>query len=374
MADRPQPAAAPLEAAGIFADPSKNTFESLTKAATATDWTVPIEVINCGTPGCDGDRTPGVYTPLPAGSAKGKNICALLPHVKDPYWLGIDEALVSEARRSGASLQVYEAGGYTEIGKQIDQLSNCVAGGADAVLVGAVSNEALNNKIDEITAQGIPVIDMINGVTTTSVSGRALFDYCTLGGNLGKHLKEVGEPVKAVWFPGPAGVGSLEQLMSCFKEQTAGSNVELLGVQYGDTGKDAQLDLVENALEAYPEMNYVLGSATTVDAATGPLTERRLQDQVKTASYYFTPEVASLLKSGGATCSSAGNDLVLAKVSLDMAARTLAGEPLVGGAHIGTPANVICGPAAGKKWNNLDQLIRELNLPSEGFQPVFSVN
>ncbi|MFD1210494.1 TMAO reductase system periplasmic protein TorT [Arthrobacter sp. GCM10027362] len=374
VADRPAPSAAPPEAGGIFADPSKNTFQSLTKAATAADWAVPVEVIGCNTPGCDGDRTAGVYTPLPAGSAEGKTICALVPHVKDPYWLGIDEALVSEAKRSGASLQVYEAGGYTEISKQIDQLSNCVAGGADAVLIGAVSNEALNNKIDEITAQGIPVIDMINGVTTTSVSGRALFDYCTLGGNLGKHLKEVGEPVKAVWFPGPAGVGSLEQLMSCFKEQTAGSDVELLGVQYGDTGKDAQLDLVENALEAYPQMNYILGSATTVDAATGPLTERGLKDKIKTASYYFTPEVASLLKSGGATCSSAGNDLILAKVALDMAARTLTGEPLVGGGHIGTPANVICGPAAGKKWNNLDQLIRELNLPSEGFQPVFSVN
>ncbi|WP_190273526.1 TMAO reductase system periplasmic protein TorT [Crystallibacter crystallopoietes] len=335
---------------------------------------MPIEVINCDTPGCDGERTPGVYTPLPAGSGEGMSLCALLPHVKDPYWLGINEALVTEAERSGASLQVFEAGGYTEISKQVDQLSNCVAGGADAMLIGAVSNEALNSKIDEIAAQGVPVIDMINGATTTNVAGRALFDYCTLGGNLGKHLKEVGEPVKAVWFPGPAGVGSLEQLMSCFKEQTSGSNVELLGVQYGDTGKDAQLDLVENALEAYPDMNYILGSATTVDAATGPLTERGLQDDINTASYYFTPEVASLLESGGATCSSAGNDLVLAKVALDMGVRTLAGEPLLGGAHIGTPASVICGPAAGEKWDNLDQLIRELNLPSKGFQPVFSVN
>lgn len=372
-AGRPDPVAAPLEASGIYADTSKNTSKSLIKAATSTDWAVPVEVLNCDSPGCDADRTSGVYTPLPAGSAKGKNICALVPHVKDPYWVGIDEALVSEAKRSGASLQVYEAGGYTEISKQNDQLANCVAGGADAVLIGAVSGEALNGKIDEIAAQGIPVIDMINGVTTKSVSARALFDNCTLGGNLGKHLKETGEPVKAVWFPGPAGVAGIEKTMSCFKEQSAGSNVEVLGVQYGDTGKDAQLDLVENALEAYPGMNYILGSAVTVDAATGPLTERGLQDKVKSASYYFTPEVAALLKSGKATCASAGNDLVLAKISLDMAVRTLNGEPLVGGKHLGTPANVICGPAAGEKWNNLDELVRELNLPSDGFQPIFRV-
>ena len=165
------------------------------------------------------------------------------------------------------------------------------------------------------------MIDAVNGVTTTKVSGRALFDYCTLGGNLGKHLKEVGDPVKAVWFPGPAGVGSLEQLMSCFKAETEGTNVEVLGVQYGDTGKDAQLNLVENALAAYPDMDYILGSATTVDAAVGPLTERGLTDQISTASYYFTPKVYSLLKSGGATCSSAGNDLILAKVAWTWLAR-----------------------------------------------------
>jgi protein TorT len=109
-----------------------------------------------------------------------------------------------------------------------------------------------------------------------------------------------------------------------------------------------------------------------VDAASGPLTERGLQGKVHTASYYFTPEVLSLLESGKATCSSAGNDLVLAKIAMDMAVRTLEKQPLLGGNHIGTSANVICGPAAGPA-NNLDTLVRELNLPSQGFQPVFTV-
>ena len=375
LADRPEPLAAVSEANGIFADPSKNTFDTLTAAVTADDWAVPVEIIDCYTPGCEGERTPSVYTPLdPADIAGDWEVCAVLPHVKDPYWVGQNAAMVAEAERTGTSLQVYEAGGYTEIGAQLDQLSNCVANGADAVIVSAVSNEALNSKIEEVVAQGIPVIDAVNGVTSTKVSGRALFDYCTLGGNLGKHLKEVGEPVKAVWFPGPAGVGSLEGLMSCFKEQTEGSNVEVLGVQYGDTGKDAQLNLVENALAAYPEMDYIIGSATTVDAAVGPLTERGLTGKVRTASYYFTPEVHSLLGSGGATCSSAGNDLILSKIALDMALRVLEGKPFAGGDYIGTTANVICGPAAGDSLNNLDSLVKELNLPPAGFRPVFSVN
>jgi protein TorT len=375
QATQPAPLAAVDEANGLFADPTLNSSEALIAAVTAEDWAVPVEIIDCNEPGCEGDRTPSVYTPLATDEVTGDwDVCAVLPHVKDPYWVGQNAALVAEAERTWITLQVYEAGGYTEIGTQLDQLSNCVANGADAVVVSAVSNEALNSKIDEVAASGIPVIDAVNGVTSTSVSGRALFDYCTLGGNLGRHLAESGEQVKAVWFPGPAGVGSLEQLMSCFEAQTEGSNVEVLGVSYGDTGKDAQLSLVENALSAYPEMNYIIGSATTVDAAVGPLTERGLNGEIQTASYYFTPEVHSLLGSGGASCASAGNDLILSRIAVDMALRVLEGEPFNGGAHLGMAANVICGPAAGAEFDNLDTLVQELNLPPEGFRPTFSVN
>lgn len=373
-APQPPPLPPVAEADGLYADPTKNSFDALNAAVTAADWAVPVEIIDCEGPGCDGERTPSVYTPLAPSEIKGDwDLCAVLPHVKDPYWVGIDANMVEEAERAGISMQLYEAGGYTEIGKQLDQLSNCVANGADAVLMSAVSNEALNAKIDEITASGIPVIDTVNGVTSTTVNGRALFDYCTLGANLGRHLAASGEEVRAVWFPGPAGVGSLEQLMSCFEAQTVGSKVEVLGVQYGDTGKDVQMDLVENALSAYPEMNYIIGSATTVDAAVGPLTERGLQNSIKSASYYFTPEVYSLLESGGATCSSAGNDLILGRIAVDMALRVLESKPFNGGNHLAMAANVICGPAAGADQDNLSSLVKPLNLPPEGFKPVFSV-
>lgn len=373
--EQPAPLAAVSELNGLFADPSKNSGEALIAAVTADDWAMPVEVINCDEPGCVAERTPSIYTPLATDEITEKwDVCAVIPHLKDPYWLGINASLVAEAERTGISLQLYEAGGYTEIGKQLDQLSNCVANGADAVIVSAVSNEALNSKIEEIVASGIPVIDSVNGVTTSAVSGRALFDYCTLGGNLGKHLAATGEDIKAVWFPGPAGVGSLEQLMSCFKEQTEGSSVEVLGVSYGDTGKDVQLNLVENALSAYPEMNYIIGSATTVDAAVGPLTERGLTGKVQTGSYYFTPEVYSLLESGSATCSSAGNDLILGRIVVDMALRVLEGKPFNGGKHLAMAASVICGPAAGAENDNLDSLVKVLNLAPEGFKPTFTVN
>lgn len=363
------------EANGLTAVFSENSNEDILAAVKADNWAVPVEVIDCEAAGCEGSRRPSVYTPLSVDEIKGDwNICAVLPHVKDPYWVGQNEGLVAEAERTGVTLQVYEAGGYTEISAQYDQLSNCVAGGADAVLIGAVSTEAFNPLIEEIVDKGVVVIDYINGVTTDKVAGRALFEHCSMGGYLGQHLKNSGETVRAVWMPGPSGVSALENMIRCFEDQTEGGDVEVLGVLYGDTGKDVQLNLVENALSAYPEMNFILGSAVTADAARGPLAERGLQQQIKTASYYLTPEVYDGIESGAITCASAGNDRILSRIAMDMAIRVLEGKPFHGSNHIGMPAKAICGPAAGSNLDNLDTLIKELNLPSEGFRPVFSVN
>lgn len=373
-ASQPAPLPPVEELDGLFADPELNTPERLAEAVTAEDWAMPMEIIDCDRPGCDGDRTPGIYTPLaPDSLTEEWTVCAVYPHVKDPYWVGQNANLVQEAERMGISLQLYEAGGYTEVGTQLDQLSNCVASGADAVLVGAVSSEALNAKIDEVRAQGVVVIDLVNGVNT-EVDGRAMFDYCALGSSLGRHLVATGDDVRAVWLPGPAGVEALQQLVTCSESAAEDSNVEMLGVSYGDTGKDVQLSLVENALSAYPEMNFILGSAVTLDAAVGPLTERGLTDQISTASYYFTPEVYEMLQQGTATCASAGNDMILSKIAIDMALRVLEGQPFNGGDHVGMAANVVCGPAAGSEFDNLDSLVKELNLPPADFTPTFSVN
>src|SRR5262249_54579980 len=86
--------------------------------AVAADWfPYPVEVwnppFNMASP-----RTKVDYTPLPKAEKKW-NLCVSFPHMKDDYWLAVDYGAVSEAQRAGVKMQVLEAGGYTELAKQI---------------------------------------------------------------------------------------------------------------------------------------------------------------------------------------------------------------------------------------------------------------
>jgi len=104
------------------------------------------------------------YVPLDKASKKW-DICVSFPHMKDAYWLAVDYGVAEEAKRQGVKMKLVEAGGYTELQKQISQIEACVANGASAVIIGAISADGLNNLVSEIRKKNIPVIDVIKGIS-----------------------------------------------------------------------------------------------------------------------------------------------------------------------------------------------------------------
>lgn len=330
--------------------------------ATAEDW-FPVQVTRTTDEGSE----PAEFTPV-AKSDEPWDICASLPHVKDAYWVAVNYGLVEEARRLGVRLTVYEAGGYTNLNKQISQIEDCVTAGADAVLIGAISGAGLNNLIADISSQGVKVIDFMNGVSSDKVDGRSLVSFDQMGHFAGKYLADKhpagGAAVKVVWFPGPAGASWVESGNTGFRAAIEGSGIELLDTRYGDTGKEVQLKLVEDALQTYPDMDYIVGTAPTAEAAVQALQARGLQDRVKIISYYSTPEVLSMLGSGAIEAAPTDKPVIQARIALDLAVAALQGDGEV--QHLGPlpeviTAETVAGFDAGS------------TVAPGGFSPVFSV-
>ena len=58
----------------------------------------------------------------PAAATKPLTLCALYPHLRDAYWLSVNQGMVEEATRLGVSLRIHEAGGYGALAEQRQQL------------------------------------------------------------------------------------------------------------------------------------------------------------------------------------------------------------------------------------------------------------
>ncbi|MAM13558.1 MAG: TMAO reductase system periplasmic protein TorT [Rhizobiaceae bacterium] len=315
----------------------------------------------------DGTASEISYTPLEKAE-KPYNICVSFPHMKDAYWLGVDYGVVEEARDLGVKLNVVEAGGYTELAKQISQIEDCVAGGADAVIIGAISYDGLNSLVSEVASKGVPVVDLVNGMSSSDITAKSLVSFYTMGYETGKYLAKKhpagGEPAIVGWFPGPAGAGWVEAANDGFMAAVKGSALKVLEPKYGDTGKEAQLKLVEDVLQAEPDVAYIAGTAVTAEAAQGLIRERGLKDKVGLLAFYMTPGVYEGIKRGFIEAAPADSMVIQGRIAVDQAVRALEGKELI--KHVGPKIFVVDG-------DNIDSVPPTDILPPNGFRPVFSV-
>ena len=316
----------------------------------------------------DSPRTTVDYVPVEKASKKW-DICVSFPHMKDAYWLAVDYGVVDEAKRTGVKMQLVEAGGYTNLNKQISQIEDCVARGANAVIIGAISYDGLNNVVHEVRAKGIPVIDVINGMSSPELSAKSLVSFGEMGYKAGEYLAKLhpagSTPVKVAWFPGPPGAGWVEAGNKGFLKAIKGSAIEVVETKYGDTGKEVQLKLVEDTLEAHPDIQYIVGTAVTAEAAEGLLRSRGLTDKIKVLSYYFTPGVYRGISRGTILAAPTDSAVNQGRIAIDQAVRILDGKDYL--KHVGPALYVIDS-------SNITPFDRGSSLAPDDFRPTFTVD
>ncbi|SDZ29005.1 monosaccharide ABC transporter substrate-binding protein, CUT2 family [Micromonospora pattaloongensis] len=347
------------------------------KEALKTDpWWYPTLFVDCKdaatkAEGCNGERTEGVYNAIPKDLvSKRWKICFAVPHVSDPYWVAADFGAVEEARRLGVDLDVYEAGGYTELSKQLNQIDDCVSSGAEAIVIGAISFNGLDAKVEQLVDQGIVVIDGLNGISNPKVSGRAVLNWREMGGAVGDYLKKQNKSEKVAWFPGPPGAGWAEDATAGFNDAIKGAPVSVAATKYGDTSKEVQLKLLEDTLQADPGISVIAGTAVTADAAVAGNVGG---GKAKIYADYLIPSTFDAIKDGKVTCGVSDQPVIQARMAIDMAVRLLEKIPLDDQKGRAFPApKLVCGPDAGADAN-LDSFIPETTFAPADFKPVFRV-
>ena len=316
----------------------------------------------------DGKVSMVEYVPLTKASKKWK-ICVSFPHMKDAYWLGVDYGVVDEARRLGVSAQIVEAGGYTNLAKQISQIEDCVSRGANAVVIGAISADGMGGVVKSVAEKKIPVIDVINGINSPDVSAKSLVTYYTMGHSAGEYLAKKhpagSSPTKVGWFPGPAGAGWVEAAHKGFMEAVKGSALVILAPKYGDTGKEVQSKLVEDVLQANPDVAYIAGTGVTAEAAVGILRSRNLEKKVQIVAFYLTPGVFEGIQKGRIMAAPADSMVIQGRIAIDQAVRLLEGKEVI--KHVGPKIFVV-------DQKNVNTISRDAVLAPATFKPVFEVD
>ena len=296
-------------------------------------------------------------------------ICVSIPHLKDPYWGAVNFGLIDAARKMGVAVRIVEAGGYSNLNVQRKQIQDCMAEGADGLIIAAISATGLNDLVELYTGKGKPVIDMINGMSSKRATARAGVDFWDTGFLIAKYIRDklaVGAAeLKVAWFPGPDGATWVAQGDKGFREGIKGSPVKIVISAKGDTGKATQGGLVEKALKDHPDLDIIVGTTVTANAAVEILRREKLAKKIKVLSYYYGPGVHRGIRRGNVVAAPTDLQAIQARISIDLVIRALEGKKHF--KHVAPKVVVV-------DKQNIRKFDSSTSLPPRGFRPIFSVN
>jgi protein TorT len=300
-------------------------------------------------------------------AARPWRFCILYPHLKDAYWLSVNYGMVEEARRLGVAFDVFEAGGYPNLARQIEQLKGCASEEFDAVILGTVSYSGLTAEVERI-ARLKPVIAAVNDIDDSGISAKASVPWTDMGAAAGSFLAKrhpKGSPsVTVAWFPGPQGAGWVTFVEAGFRKGLADSSAQIVMTRFGDTGTEEQVLLVEEVLEAMPNVDYLVGSGPMAEAAVPILRARGLEGKVGVVSTYMSHAVYRGLMRKRILGAPTDSPVMQGRLAIEMAVRALEGRLEV--RHAG-PKIAIVTPDQGSS------AIIESSLAPASFVPVFSL-
>ncbi|GIU05424.1 MULTISPECIES: TMAO reductase system periplasmic protein TorT [unclassified Shewanella] len=305
--------------------------------------------------------TPLQLTPL-TSAKKSWRICALVPHLKDTYWTGINYGLVQQAKALNLKLELFEAGGYYGQDKQLTQLDNCMKHSFDAILLGGVRPDILDFYQAPITK---PVIALVNRLQHPKVNTRVGVNWYQMGLKAGEYIKQqTKKPATLALLTGPDKLGGSDYVEQGLSAALKDSLVNISAVHHADNNRNLYRDELEVLLsEQTPD--YILGSAVAIEAGVSILRQYQLTDKVKLVSSYLSPAVLRGIYRGKVAFSNDDQVVLQGKLAIDITVRELEGAQAFG--DIGPKIKTLYP-------KHISEDVLRTSLPPADYYPIYRVN
>lgn len=269
-----------------------------------------------------------------APASRPWRIAFLFPHLKDPYWLGCNFGLISEARRLGVSVQVFMSDGYDDLVGQLRQMDEAIAAKYDAIVVSPLSLSGNNASIAKARVAGIPVFELANDSTSNDLTTKITTSLIGMGFNTMQWVIRDAQnrrmsSINIAMLPGPEDAGWVKGEVEGTREaaRKAPIKVNIVDVRYGDSDRIVQSQLAAQIFEKHGKtLDYLLGCTGCAPAAVLPAREARLSNRLRIVAYDLTREIGSLVRMGAIAAAGDTKGVSQARVAIGTVVNFLEGR------------------------------------------------
>lgn len=249
----------------------------------------------------------------------------------DQHWVSLKEGAEEEAKADGVTVD-FMAPDVKDDAKQIECINNAVAGGYDAILVAANSEDAVSGALQEAVDAGIKIVYVdspanVEAEATFSTDNKAVGK--TAGEEMIKALEDKGIKDGSIGIVNiNTSTNSTIQREEGFREALEGTDYELLETQYceGDAAK-AQT-IAENYITE--GVVGIFGANEGAATGTGNAIKASGSDEIVGVGFDKSDTLKGLIEDGYLVCTMAQNPDQMGKLGVQACIKALNGEDLGG--------------------------------------------
>jgi len=186
----------------------------------------------------------------------GKKVGLIVSTLNNPFFVTLKDGAEAKAAEVGIELTVLDS--QNDPAKEIANMEDLVTQGVDVILINPTDSDAVGNAIKVANEKEIPVITLDRGANAGTVATHIASDNIAGGKMAGEYIVEMlGGQGQVVELEGIAGTSAARDRGQGFNEAIDASSIEVVARQVADFDRAKGLSVMENVLQAQPEIKAV---------------------------------------------------------------------------------------------------------------------
>ncbi|GAB6108701.1 hypothetical protein JCM19376_26570 [Fusibacter bizertensis] len=258
-------------------------------------------------------------------TASGK-VGLIISTLNNPFFVSLKEGAEAQAKSLGLELIVLDS--QNDPSKELANMEDLLTKGVSVILINPTDSDAVGNAIKAANDKKVPVITLDRGANQGTVVSHIASDNLAGGVMAGEYIvKQLGGKGKVVELEGIAGTSAARDRGQGFNEAIAKSDIEVVANQVADFDRTKGLSVMENILQAQPEIDAVF--AHNDEMALGALKAIEASGRkIMVVGFDATDDAVKAVNEGTMAATVAQQPDLIGSLGVDAAKKVIDGETL----------------------------------------------
>lgn len=255
-----------------------------------------------------------------------KAIGLVLSTLDNPFFVTLKDGAQEKADELGYILTVLDS--QNDSAKELSNIEDLIARKVDLILINPTDSDAVGNAIKLANDAGILVITLDRGANSGEVMTHIASDNIAGGKMAGEYIIEkLGGKGKVVELEGIAGTSAARDRGEGFNSAISTSDIEVVAKQVADFDRTKGLTVMENILQAQPEIDAVF--AHNDEMALGAIKAIEASGRtIMVVGFDATDDAVKSVQDGIMAATVAQQPNLIGSKGVEMADKALKGETL----------------------------------------------